>query len=191
MTMTNARFDRELPALIEDLYLGPTPSYRDEVLAVATLRRQRPAWAVPGRWLPMADIASRPAFAPRVPWRTVGVALVIIAVLLAAIAVYAGTRQTKLPPPFGVARNGLVAYTAHGDIYVEATAKGTVRQLTNTPARRDGLSSLARLAAPGRVAPAGPDRPPKRLNPGWSGPGFRVHSMLVAGRGFEPLTFGL
>jgi hypothetical protein len=29
------------------------------------------------------------------------------------------------------------------------------------------------------------------LNPGWSGPGFRVDSVLVAGRGFEPLTFGL
>ena len=41
MTMTNARFDRELPALLEDLYLGPTPSYRDEVLAVATHRRPR------------------------------------------------------------------------------------------------------------------------------------------------------
>jgi len=134
MTITNARFDRELPALLEDLYLGPTPSYRDEVLAVATHRRQRPAWAIPGRWLPMADIASRTASAPRVPWRTVGVALVIVAVLLAAIAFYAGTRQTKLPPPFGVARNGLVAYTSHGDIYVEDAANGTVRQVTNTPA---------------------------------------------------------
>jgi hypothetical protein len=96
MTKTNARFDRELPAILEGLYLGPIPSYRDEVLAVATHRRQRPAWAIPGRWLPMADIASRPVFAPRVPWRTVGVALVIIAILLAAIALYAGTRQTRL-----------------------------------------------------------------------------------------------
>ena len=133
MTVTNARFDRELPALLEDLYLGPTPSYRDEVLAVATHRRQRPAWAIPGRWLPMADITSRTAFAPRVPWRTVGVALVIVAVLIAAIALYAGTRQTKLPPPFGPARNGLLTYTAGGDVYVEDAASGTVTRLTNTP----------------------------------------------------------
>jgi dipeptidyl aminopeptidase/acylaminoacyl peptidase len=137
MTMTNARFDRELPALLEDLYLGPTPTYRDEVLAVATDRRQRPAWAFPGRWLPMADIASRTAFAPRVPWRTVGVALLIVAVLLAAIALYAGTRHTKLPPPFGVARNGLVAYTSDGDVYVADTATGNVTQLTKTPSVLD------------------------------------------------------
>ncbi|MEA2619518.1 MAG: hypothetical protein QOC97_291, partial [Chloroflexota bacterium] len=30
-----------------------------------------------------------------------------------------------------------------------------------------------------------------RKNPGWSGPGFKVNAVLVAGRGFEPLTFGL
>ena len=55
---TGSRFDRQLPAILEDLYLGPSPDYRDEVLAAATRSRQRPAWAFPGRWLPMADIAS-------------------------------------------------------------------------------------------------------------------------------------
>jgi hypothetical protein len=64
----------------------------------------------------MADITSRTAFASRIPWRTVGLALVIVAVLLAAIAVYAGTHPTKLPPPFGPARNGLLTYTAGGDV---------------------------------------------------------------------------
>jgi hypothetical protein len=137
MTMTDARFDRELPALLEDLYLGPTPTYRDEVLAVATHHRPRPAWAFPGRWLPMADIASRTSYVPRVPWRAVGAALLLIALLLAAIALYAGTHQTKVPPPFGVARNGLVAYTSHGDIYVEDAAQGTITRLTNTPSVLD------------------------------------------------------
>ena len=32
---TEARFERQLPAVLEDLYLGPTPDYRDEVLAAA------------------------------------------------------------------------------------------------------------------------------------------------------------
>ena len=57
----------------------------------------------------MADIASRPTFAPRLPWRTVGVAFVIIALLLAAAVTYVGSRQTRLPPPFGAARNGSIA----------------------------------------------------------------------------------
>ena len=30
---TEARFERQLPAILEDLYLGPSPDYRDEVLA--------------------------------------------------------------------------------------------------------------------------------------------------------------
>ena len=47
-------------------------------------------------------------------------------------------------------------------------------------------SRLARWAA------QRPDsRTRKRKNPGWSGPGFKVYAVLVAGRGFEPLTFGL
>ena len=87
---TGSRFDRQLPAILEDLYLGPSPDYRDEVLATATRARQRPAWTFPGRWLPMADIADRPAFAPRVPWRAVGVALLIVALLVAASRDYVG-----------------------------------------------------------------------------------------------------
>jgi len=131
---TESRFDRQLPAILEDLYLGPSPGYRDEVLATATRSRQRPAWTFPGRWLPMADIADRPAFVPRIPWRTVGVAVLIVALLFAAVAIYVGTRPTRLPPPFGVARNGQVAYTAHGDIYVADAASGGVTRVTDTPA---------------------------------------------------------
>ena len=92
---TEARFERQLPVVLEDLYLGPTPDYRDEVLAAATVTRQRPAWTFPGRWLPMADIASRPAFAPRLPWRAIGVALVIIALIATAVVAYVGSHQTR------------------------------------------------------------------------------------------------
>ena len=49
--------------------------------------------------------------------RTIGAALIIVALLVAIAAVYVGSRQTKLPPPFGNARNGLVAYSSGGDIY--------------------------------------------------------------------------
>ena len=52
------RFERHLPEILEDLYLGPSPMYRDEVLAAAVRPRQRAAWTFPGRWLPM-DVATR------------------------------------------------------------------------------------------------------------------------------------
>ena len=56
----------------------------------------------------MADIASRPAFAPRVPWRAIGVALVLIALIVAAAAL------SWLAPDQGPAAvrprpNGLIA----------------------------------------------------------------------------------
>jgi Tol biopolymer transport system component len=122
--MTSERFESQLPILLEDLYLGPSPDYRDEVLVAATRRGQRPAWAIPGRWIPMADIARRSTLVPRLPWRTIGVALMIIALVLVAAIVFVGSRQTKLPPPFGVARNGQITYAANGDIYTADPVTG-------------------------------------------------------------------
>jgi hypothetical protein len=133
MTLTNARFDRELPALLEDLYLGPTPSYRDEVLAVATHRRQRPAWAIPGRWLPMADITSRPVLAPPLPWRTIGLALVVVAIALAVIAIAVGSRQPRPATPFGPAANGHIAFAVDGDIFTADPETGEPRALVTGP----------------------------------------------------------
>ena len=37
---TDARFERQLPTLLEDLYLGRSPDYRDEVLAAAVRTRR-------------------------------------------------------------------------------------------------------------------------------------------------------
>jgi Tol biopolymer transport system component len=130
----DSRFERTLPEILEDLYLGPTPDYRTEALAVAVRTRQRPSWTFAGRWLPMADIASRPAFAPRVPLRTIGMALLLIALIIAAAALAIGSRRTKVPPPFGLAGNGLLAYASEGDIYVLDPATGTSRAITTGPA---------------------------------------------------------
>ena len=32
---TDTRFERDLTAILEELYLGPSPDYRDEVMAAA------------------------------------------------------------------------------------------------------------------------------------------------------------
>jgi len=130
---TQQRFERELPALLEDLYLGPTPDYRHEVLAVAVRSRQRPSWTFPGRWLPMADIATRSTLVPRLPWRTIGVALVIVALLAVAAFAVVGSRQTRLPPPFGNAGNGLVAYSSDGDIYTLDPRTGVAKAIVTGP----------------------------------------------------------
>jgi Tol biopolymer transport system component len=129
----DSRFERDLTAVLEDLYLGPSPDYRDEAMAAAVRTRQRPSWTFAGRWIPMADIASRPALAPRVPLRTIGAALLIIALILAAAALAIGSRQTKVPPPFGLAGNGLITLARGGDIFTVDPVSGTETAIVAGP----------------------------------------------------------
>ncbi len=130
---TERRLERDLPSILGDLAMGPYPDYIDDVLATTARRRQRPAWTFPERWLPMTDITSRPAFVPRVPWRTIAVALVILALLVGAAVAFVGTRPTRLPAPFGPAANGLIAYTQGGDIYVGDPVSATSRLVLGGP----------------------------------------------------------
>ena len=105
MTTRTSASSASCPTILEEpVPRRRHPYYRDEVMRRTAVRtRQRPGpGPSAGRWLPMADIASRPAFAPRVPWRALGVAL-LIALLVGAALIVVGSRQTKVPPPFGVA----------------------------------------------------------------------------------------
>ena len=117
------RFERELPAGLEALAAPHTPDYLTDILGQTAVTNQRPAWTFPERWFPMADVASRPAIAPRMPLRLIAVALVILALLISA-AVFVGSRQAKLPPLFGPAGNGLVSYSRNGDIFVADPVTG-------------------------------------------------------------------
>ena len=110
------RFEQDMPALLADLYLAGTPDYRDDLVRQIAGTRQRPAWAFPGRWLPM-ELTTARVPATRLPTRQLGVLALIAILLAAALAVYIGSHQQKLPPPFGVARNGAMLYGSGGDIY--------------------------------------------------------------------------
>jgi len=59
-------------------------------------------------------------------------AAVLIALLLAAAAVLVGT-QPRLPTPFGVARNGLSAYAADGDIFTVDPATNVATAVVTGP----------------------------------------------------------
>ena len=80
--MTTDRLERALPDILLDLYLQSDVPYRDDLVGRTARTRQRPAWTFPGRWLPMADITRERVVAPGLPWRTLGIALVIIALLV-------------------------------------------------------------------------------------------------------------
>ena len=139
---TPERLERNLPSILGDLAMGSTPDYIDDVLGTTARARQRPAWTFPERWLPMADITTRQAIAPRAPFRAIGVALVILALIIAAALVYVGSHQTRLAP-FGPAANGLIPYASNGDIYLGDPVTGQTRLLVGGPDQESGAVTSA------------------------------------------------
>ena len=109
------RFEADLPVLLEELYLAGTPDYRDDLLRQTAATPQRRAWSFPTRWFPM-DIATRSMPYARVPWRALGIVALLLIAAAAAVLVGVGSAQ-RLPPPFGLARNGPLAYTQADAIY--------------------------------------------------------------------------
>jgi Tol biopolymer transport system component len=119
--------DRELGAYLEARATSQAPDglLKDALEQIGTTR-QRPGWLVPDRWFP-----AQATF--RLLWSTRGSARLAVAALLIAIAValvvIVGS-QRRLPPPFGLARPGLIAYNWAGHLFV-MNADGTGRrQLT-------------------------------------------------------------
>ncbi len=129
----SSRADRVLAGLMDELADARTPAYLEAAIERASSRSQRPGWTFPERWIPMADITTRRTVAPRIPWRTLAVALVLIALLVGAAVVYVGTHQTRLPAPFGPAANGLIPYVSNGDLYVGDPETGVTRLLVGGP----------------------------------------------------------
>jgi hypothetical protein len=140
---TPTRLERSLPSILGDLAAGPTPDYIDDVLGQTARKRQRPGWTFPERWLPMAEITSPSAVTPRLPWRTIAVALLLIALVVGAAVAYIGTHQTRLPAPFGSAANGLIPYASNGDIYLGDPVTGQTRLLVGSPDRESGAVTSA------------------------------------------------
>jgi len=126
MTSTR-RFEQDLPALLDDLYVAGMPDYRDDLVRQTAGIRQRPAWTFPERWLPM-DLATRRLTFASVPLRALIVLALILILAAAAVLLTVGSRH-PLPPPFGPARNGPLAYEAADAIYARETVDGPQRVL--------------------------------------------------------------
>jgi Tol biopolymer transport system component len=118
------RFQLELPDILTDIASPRVPDYVDDLLAQTAATSQRPRWTFLERWLPMGVIARRPLFFPTVPWRTLVTVALLIALL--AVALFVAGSQTKVPPPFGPARNGALAF-GEGDIYLRDSLSGSTK----------------------------------------------------------------
>ena len=116
------RFERDLSRLLDDLVDPPAPDEISAVFARTAGMRQRPAWASQQWWIPIAELAARVTADRRIPVRPVAIALLLV--LLAAGAVLFVGSSPPLPKPFGLASNGLVIYSADGDIFTADTVTG-------------------------------------------------------------------
>ena len=121
---TERHLERDLPAILGDIAMGPFPDYIDDVLVGTARLRQRPRWTFPERWLPMAVVTRRPVFAPSFPWRTLGVLALLAILMAAALAAFIGS-QRQPATPFGPAGAGLVAFESSGDIRVVDPTTGS------------------------------------------------------------------
>jgi Tol biopolymer transport system component len=123
-------FDRHLTTWLDDRAPVREPELLlGQVLARTARTRRRPAWLIPERWIPMSALTSRLATPSRVPWRTVGLAALLIIALVVGAIVIAGSRQRALPPPFGPAANGQIAFSVDGDIVVADTPTSAPRMI--------------------------------------------------------------
>ena len=141
MTLSDG-FERTVSEWLDEQAGRGAPGYLDEVLTRTTRTRQRPAWSSFERWLPV-DLTLQPRFLAR---PTLGKALLVGVVLLAVIAiaiVAVGSRIQRVPPPFGLAANGQIAYWADGDILV-ADADGTHAHAVISGPSDDGVPGYTR-----------------------------------------------
>jgi Tol biopolymer transport system component len=126
---SDADFDRAMRQWMDDGARGRAPEHLlDSVLDETRHTRRIPGWLLPERWISM-QLALR---APTMP-RLVPLLLLVAALLIAAaLAVVLVGAPRRLPPPFGPAANGLIAYDTNAEIFV-ANADGTnSRSLVST-----------------------------------------------------------
>jgi WD40 repeat protein len=137
---TFERFEREIPELMTELAPVRLPDYFDDMLGQTARMRQRPAWSVLERWLPMGVLA-RPMPVRPMPWRTIGVILILAALLVGASLIYVGSRQPRVPAPFGPAANGALFFTsADGNVFRLESIDATPQRIVTGQGFAGGVS---------------------------------------------------
>jgi len=131
--MPSERFERQIPELLTELAAPRTPDYVDDLFALTARTRQRPAWTFVEWWLPMGDVACQPILPSRVTLRTIGLGLLLVALIVAAVAALVVGTHRNVPSPFGLARNGLIAFAKDGDIYTADPVTGGAVAIVTGP----------------------------------------------------------
>jgi Tol biopolymer transport system component len=131
--MSIDRLERRLPDVLTELSLPRTPDYIDSLLSRTERMPQRPGWSFPERWIPMSTVSSTLSSGRPIAFRPLIVLAIVAALAAAALLVVVGS-QRQLPPPFGLARNGLISTNnTDGDIVLLDPATNEVRTVVQGP----------------------------------------------------------
>jgi dipeptidyl aminopeptidase/acylaminoacyl peptidase len=121
--------DRDFRAYFDGQAVGRAPDgLLDTALAGVASTRQRPRLLVTDWWLPQR-IVSRPSPGPMV---VAIVTLVLLVIALATVLLMIGSSR-RPAPPFGLAKPGLIAFDADGDLFASKPDGSGLVQLTSGP----------------------------------------------------------
>src|SRR4051812_50151815 len=101
----SSRLEQDLTDWLRETAMPNTPDFTDEILDQTARIRQRPRWTFVGCWLPLPEVRPR-IFGGSRRMLAAAALVVVLALILAAVAVFVGSRRT-LPRPFGLAGAGL------------------------------------------------------------------------------------
>ena len=121
--------DRHFRAYLDEQAVGRAPDgLLDAALAGVESTRQRPRLLVADQWRPLR-LTSRASLGPRV----VGVVtLLLLLIALATMVALIGSSR-RPAPPFGLAKPGLIAFDANGDLFASKPDGSGLVQLTSGP----------------------------------------------------------
>jgi Tol biopolymer transport system component len=101
------------------------PDYVDNLLSRTERMSQRPGWTFPERWFPMSTITATLSARRPASLRPLIVLAIVAALIAGALLVYVVGSLNRVPPPFGVARNGLIVTSSGGSILTLDPVTGT------------------------------------------------------------------
>ena len=141
-------FERRIGEALDGIAPLRPLDYLDDVFRQTVRTSQRPRWSFLERWLNVDTTFARPFAGRNLPIRQLIVLALLVALVGAAIAFYAGSTK-RLPAPLGLAANGQLVYGIEGDLYVRDTPTGESRLLLGGPSDQGGavLSPNGQLIA--------------------------------------------
>lgn len=136
---TDERILGELEAYLRDRVPAGRSDDLARILTATSRAPQRHWWSSPERWLPM-DLTTRATLVAPARLGRVALAVLVILAIVGLAIVAAGSRQPRVPAPFGLARNGAVMDWGAGDIYLADSTTQAPRPIVTGPT--DDLASL-------------------------------------------------